>query len=76
MRHQEPAEFKRQMKVLFIASGFVLTGLTMAVLLYRSGGFASAIGSGLHTDRHLAGSLIAGIGLDVLLTFFWFWKLR
>jgi hypothetical protein len=76
MRAQEPREFKRQMKGLFISSAFVLIGLTTAMLLYGSSGFARFVGSDFQTDKHLAGSWIAGIGLDLLLTFIWFWRLR
>lgn len=74
MRQRGPREVRRQVGIVFIGTGFLLLGFTVAFALYRSSHFARMLGTGVQSERRLAISLATGLVLAALLMGGWLWR--
>jgi uncharacterized membrane protein (DUF485 family) len=67
MQKPDSQEVRRQFKDLLVVSALCLLGLLLAFFLFRSAGFAQMLGTEKSSDRHLAVSLVIGVGLAAAL---------
>jgi hypothetical protein len=76
MRQPNPQEVRQQLATVFIGSGFVVIGFSVAFVLFRSIGFAQMLDTDVRSERQLAISLVVGLGLTSLLMCVWLWLSR
>ena len=68
---QPNQEVRRQMRDVFVLGGLLLLGFIVALVLYRSVGFAQILDTDLRSERQLAISLVVGLSLAAVLMASW-----